>query len=116
MGRPSGADRDRCRWSHGIGTTAAVALSPPRVVTVPPERIERWLDGFAERHGPVTTMTGPDRVVLTAADGATAVCLVPFPPLLGSLVEHSRVDRRVGVLLVRLGGYAAGIFAGRELI
>ena len=61
-------------------------------------------------------MTGPDAVELTAADGATAVGEVPFPPLTGSLVEHVRRDRRVGVLLVRLGGYAAGVFDGRELV
>jgi peptide subunit release factor 1 (eRF1) len=61
-------------------------------------------------------VTGPDAVLLTAADGATARCEVPFPPLRGSLVEHCQVERRVGVLLVRLGGYAAGVFAGRELV
>jgi peptide subunit release factor 1 (eRF1) len=61
-------------------------------------------------------VTGPDAVALTAADGATAVCEVPFPPLTGSLVDHCLVDRRVGVLLVRLGGYAAGVFAGRQLV
>jgi peptide subunit release factor 1 (eRF1) len=61
-------------------------------------------------------VTGPDAVVLMAADGTTARCEVPFPPLHGSLVEHSLVVRRVGVLLVRLGGYAAGIFEGRELV
>jgi peptide subunit release factor 1 (eRF1) len=61
-------------------------------------------------------VTGPDAVELTAADGATAVCEVPFPPLTGALVEHCRTDRRVGVLLVRLGGYAAGVFQGRELV
>jgi hypothetical protein len=72
--------------------------------------------GFSERHGPVTTVTGPDAVVLTAADGATATCEVPFPPLSGSLPEHCRIDRRVGVLLVRLGGYAAGVFDGRTLL
>jgi peptide subunit release factor 1 (eRF1) len=41
---------------------------------------------------------------------------VPFPPLSGSLVDHTRVARRVGVLLVRLGGYAAGVFEGRDLL
>jgi peptide subunit release factor 1 (eRF1) len=61
-------------------------------------------------------VTGPDVVVLTAADGASATCEVPFPPLTGSLVEHCLADRRVGVLLVRLGGYAAGVFEGRELV
>lgn len=91
-------------------------LSRPRVVTVPPERIERWIAGFAARHGPVDTMTGPDAVLLTAADGATARCEVPFPPLSRSLVDHCLADRRVGVLLVRLGGYAAGVFDGQRLI
>lgn len=87
-----------------------------RWVTVPPERIERWLAGFAERHGTVVEEVGPDLVRLTAADGAVAECEVPFPPLTGSLVEHSAAVRRVGVLLVRLGGYAAGVFEGRELV
>ncbi|MBK5307281.1 MAG: hypothetical protein JJD92_11395 [Frankiaceae bacterium] len=91
-------------------------MSQPRVVTVPPERIERWVAGFAERHGPVASVTGPNAVLLTAADGATAHCEAPFPPLTGSLVEHALIDRRVGVLLVRLGGYAAGVFEGRRLV
>jgi hypothetical protein len=87
-----------------------------RLVTVPPERLERWLGGFGDRHGEVTTTVGPNSVLLTAADGATAECEVPFPPLTGPLVEHALVVRRVGVLLVRLGGYAAGVFEGRELV
>lgn len=87
-----------------------------RWVTVPPERLERWLDGFAQRHGTVVTTIAPEEVALSAADGATAVCEVPFPPLRGSLVEHVAADRRVGVLLVRLGGYAAGVFEGRTLV
>jgi peptide subunit release factor 1 (eRF1) len=87
-----------------------------RWVTVPPERLERWLAGFAERHGDVTAHATDDLLTLTAADGAVAECDVPFPPLQGSLVEHALVVRRVGVLLVRLGGYAAGVFEGRTLV
>lgn len=87
-----------------------------RWVTVPPERLERWLAGFTERHGAVETTTGPDRVLLRAADGATAECEVPFPPLTGDLVQHALRPRRVGVLLVRLGGYAAGVFEGSTLV
>ena len=45
---------------------------------------------------------------------------MPFPPLRGSLpgdlVAHALADRRVGVLLVRLGGYAAGVFDGTRLV
>ncbi len=46
----------------------------------------------------------------------------PFPPLAASgddprdaLIAHVLVDRTVGVLLVRRGGYAVGVFAGRKL-
>ncbi|RJL36084.1 acVLRF1 family peptidyl-tRNA hydrolase [Bailinhaonella thermotolerans] len=86
-------------------------------IDVAPERLRRWLDGFAERHGAVTRETGPDVVRLTAADGAVAECHVPFPPLTGGdLVAHALADRRAGVLLVRLGGYAAGVFEGTRLV
>lgn len=87
-----------------------------RWVTVPPERLARWLGGFADRHGPYETTTGPAQVVLQASDGARAECEVPFPPLRGDLVEHVFAVRRVGVLLVRLGGYAAGVFEGDRLV
>ena len=70
-------------------------------------------------------------VTFTAADGAAAECHPPFPPLsthpasgavaraadevraaAAALAAHAAADRTVGVLLVRLGGYAAGVFAG----
>jgi hypothetical protein len=85
-----------------------------RWVTVPPTRLEKWLAGFAERHGAVTT--DPSGLVLTAADGAVATVELPFPPLSGDLVAHATKDRTVGVLLVRLGGYAAGVFVGPALV
>ena len=80
------------------------------------ERLDRWLSGFAERHGAVETTRTPDAVTLRAEDGAVAVAEVPFPPLTGDLVAHAAQDRRVGVLLVRLGGYAAGVFEGTTLV
>ncbi|MFC7721760.1 hypothetical protein [Nonomuraea recticatena] len=50
-----------------------------RWVAVPPERLQRWIDGFADRHGPFES-TGDDHVVrLAAADGALAECHAPFP-------------------------------------
>ncbi|MET9337970.1 MULTISPECIES: acVLRF1 family peptidyl-tRNA hydrolase [unclassified Nonomuraea] len=93
-----------------------------RWVSVPPERVQRWIDGFADRHGPFEA-TGDTHVVrLAAADGAIAACHAPFPPLpqgpprVARLVTHARADRLVGVVLVRLGGYAAGVFHGSELV
>jgi hypothetical protein len=52
-----------------------------RWVDVPPERLTRWFDGFAERHGPFSVTASADVVTVVAADGARAECRVPFPPL-----------------------------------
>ena len=100
-----------------------------RWVEVPPERLVTWVVTFAQRHGgaavgqPVTTGESGVAVTFTAADGATAECHPPFPPLPApvpgavraaaeALAAHAAADRTVGVLLVRLGGYAAGVFSG----
>lgn len=90
-------------------------------VDVAPERLERWLAGFVDRHGATEWSGSASMVSLVAADGARADCEVPFPPLAGEpspagLVRHALTDRRVGVLLVRLGGYAAGVFDGTTLV
>jgi hypothetical protein len=93
-----------------------------RWVFVPPERLDGWLARFADRHGSVTVAPAPDAVLVTASDGAVAECAVPFPPMVvseglpyGGLGAHALVDRQVGVLLVRLGGHAAGVFDGPRL-
>jgi len=130
-----------------------------RWVEVPPERLLTWIDTFNRRHGgegPVTHSDDGAAVIFAAADGATAQCYPPFPPVpprpagaippqpagpipaqsaaairpqsagaipsqpagagaLGAaraIVAHAQADRLVGVLLVRLGGYAVGVFAG----
>lgn len=96
--------------------SSSPAAGGGRWVSVPPERLGRWLDGFAARHGTVEQSQTDAVVTLRAADGAVAECEVPFPPLVADLVTHAATDRRVGVLLVRLGGYAAGVFEGRTLV
>ena len=64
-------------------------------------------------------------MVFLAAGGERVVCEPPFPPLAPReapgydpqpLVEHVRRERTVGVLLVRLGGHAVGVFAGDRLV
>jgi hypothetical protein len=100
-----------------------------RWVEVPPERLVSWVVAFAQRHGgagPTALDEAGAAVTFTAADGSAAECHPPFPPVrLASLAEpvvvaealvaHATADRAVGVLLVRLGGYAAGVFAGSPL-
>ncbi len=94
---------------------------------MPPERVARWLGGFAERHQVVRTVAGPEAVRFEGADGAVAEAEVPFPPLREGLgehaglaadafVEHALRDRTVGVLLVRTGAHAAGVFEGTRLV
>jgi hypothetical protein len=96
-----------------------------RTITVEPERFAGWVSSFGSRHGGGLSCE-PDREVVTfrAADGAVAQCEVPFPPLdlaapgqdaadlAERLAAHAVAGRTVGVLLVRLGGYAAGVFTG----
>ncbi len=101
-------------------------MSPPGELEryeVPPERLERWLGRWEEQHGGVASArTGPERITLTGGDGAVLECDPPFPPLaenargMKGLLDHVRSERVVGVLLVRLGGHAAGVFAGRRLV
>jgi Actinobacteria/chloroflexi VLRF1 release factor len=177
-----------------------------RWLDVAPGRLPGWLESFAHRHGGLTgppRYLRPDTaetdlgdqaisdsgwagrgragarasvVVFRAADGATAECHVPFPPLPAApasgapashdpanskaaradaapagpastksasaasanaglasctpaskgladdeprasatrMAAHALADRTVGVLLVRLGGYAAGVFMGTD--
>jgi peptide subunit release factor 1 (eRF1) len=75
-----------------------------------------------------STEIGEDEVVFVADDGARVVCEPPFPPLSAAsrgaragfdpapLLDHVRRERTVGVLLVRLGGHAAGVFEGGRLV
>jgi hypothetical protein len=103
-------------YGAGVSPASRPAAGGGRWVEVAPERLERWLAGFADRHGAVERRTGEDRVVLVAQDGARADLEVPFPPLQGDLLAHVLRPRRVGVLLVRLGGHACGVFDGGRLV
>ena len=90
---------------------------------LPPARLGRWLERWTAAHGPVASgRVRGDEVAYTAADGAAVTCEAPFGPLPGEaervegLLAHVGRERRVGVLLVRLGGHAAGVFEGERLV
>ncbi len=97
-------------------------MDTDRVVRVPPERLRRWLDSFAERHGAVEATLSSDVVTLLAEDGAEAAVTVPFLPWqpagdpLDALLAHVGRTRTVGAVLVRKGGYAVGRFTGSRLL
>lgn len=96
-----------------------------RTLDIGPERLERWVTGFGERHGGARWNAIDDGLQFTAADGATAALAAPFPPLpvgwanerpVAAIVNHAQAPRVIAILLVRLGGYAAGVFDRDELI
>ncbi|GID95025.1 hypothetical protein Adi01nite_44370 [Amorphoplanes digitatis] len=83
---------------------------------VAPERLSRWLENFAARHGPWIG----DGLLLTAADGATAELVPPpgAPPVddLESLRREADAVRRIGLLLARKGAVAVGVAEGTKLV
>lgn len=83
-------------------------------------RLQGWIDRFAERHDGITTGSLDDArgvVRIEAGDRSWAEIDVPWPPLppepsgdvLRALVDHVSAARRLGLLLVRKGGYAVGV-------
>ena len=107
--------------------TGQPAAGGGRWVEVSPERIEAWLRAFADRHGRLEYERG-EAVRLRAPDSSLAECHLAFPPLadtphgwsgeevIAAVARHALRRRTVGVLLVRLGGYAAGVFDGTDLV
>ena len=103
-------------------TRARPAAGGGRQLRVPPERLGRWLDGVADRHGPfAASLTEDGAVVVTCADTTTVTLRPPFPwmpgpALLTSLTTAARQPHRAGVLLVRRGRWAVGVFDGAHLV
>jgi VLRF1 release factor-like protein len=118
-----------------VENPAGDALSGGRWLDIAPERTVGWLSAFTLRHGGADVVPHSAAVRYKGADGAIAECHVPFPPLPGwpgvtarepalgpadadpievaeRIAAHAAADRTVGVLIVRLGGYAAGVFSG----
>ena len=112
---------------------------PPdaRRISVSFDRLSGWVDGVVERHGPVGwTATGErsptedspppggvERLDGIAADGTRVWIDVPYPPLpaaggnrIDALLAHVGRTRRIGLILVRRGGYGVAVFDGSTLV
>jgi hypothetical protein len=85
-------------------------------VDVAPERLPRWLENFAARHGAYQA----DGLKAIAEDGATAEFEVPpgAEPArtMAELITVAQLPRRLGLLLARKGAIAVGVADGPELI
>jgi hypothetical protein len=93
------------------------------VLGVAPERLDRWLDGVATRHGAFTGVRVDDAgaVHLACADSTAVVLTAPYgwtpaEPPLTAFAAAARAPRRTAVLLVRRGRWAVGVFDGGELV
>jgi Actinobacteria/chloroflexi VLRF1 release factor len=104
-------------------TRARPAAGGGRTLGVPPERLGRWLDGVAERHGSFLDVAqdADGAVRVTCADTTTLTLRAPFdwrpgPALLTAFTAGARQPRRAAVLLVRRGRWAVGVFDGADLV
>jgi hypothetical protein len=103
-------------------TRARPAAGGGRQLRVAPERLGRWLDGVADRHGAFDVWLADEGAVLvTCADGTTVTLRAPFPwtpgpALLTALTAAARQPHRAAVLLVRRGRWAVGVFDGTSLV
>jgi Actinobacteria/chloroflexi VLRF1 release factor len=101
---------------------ARPAAGGGRRLGVAPERLGKWLDGVADRHGAFTdvVLVG-DAVRVTCADSTTVTLRAPFPwtpgpALLTGFTADARLPQRAAVLLVRRGRWAVGVFEGVDLV
>ncbi|MGA8116833.1 MAG: acVLRF1 family peptidyl-tRNA hydrolase [Actinocatenispora sp.] len=101
---------------------ARPAAGGGRWVEVAPERLGRWLSGFAGQHGEPAVAGRDDGLLLTAPDGSRAECQLPlgWPGDPGedvaALVAASRHDWHVGIVLARRGAHAVGSVLGQRLL
>lgn len=99
---------------------ALVPAGPPSVRTafVPGPRLPGWAGRFGASHGGYRLQDDDDGLRLLAGDGTEALLQAPWPadgrPGRGSgplerLASLASQPRRLGLLLVRRGGYAIGV-------
>ncbi|HEX5594766.1 MAG TPA: acVLRF1 family peptidyl-tRNA hydrolase, partial [Micromonosporaceae bacterium] len=91
-----------------------------RWIEVDPERLARWIDGFADRHGAPQVNVHPEGLLLIAPNGAMAeLHAPPGAPIAADLSEFiaaALAPRQLGLLLARKGAVAAGVVDGDRLV
>lgn len=96
-----------------------------RTAFVPGSRLAGWAERFGNAHGGYNLKDDDDGLRLLAADGAGALLQAPWPAdgrpgrgtdALERLASLASQPRRLGLLLVRRGGYAVGVASGGMLL
>jgi hypothetical protein len=102
-------------------------MTPPRrTAFVAADRLAGWVERFTlAHHGLSSQELADDGVRLAMRDGAVAVVAPPWPddgrPGRGAdplerIVSVATQERRLGLLLVRRGGYGVGVSVAGELL
>ncbi|WP_411373406.1 acVLRF1 family peptidyl-tRNA hydrolase [Arthrobacter sp. MPF02] len=96
-----------------------------RTAFVPGIRLAGWVERFAAAHGGYVLRDDDDGLRLIAADGAQALLQAPWPAdgrpgrgadALERLASLASQPRRLGLLLVRRGGYGIGVASEGTLL
>jgi hypothetical protein len=91
-------------------------------VFVPPDRVERWVDNFAGRHGSTDLAVADGALAGVAEDGSTFAARLPFeasydgpadPAVFAAAV---RAPDDWGVVMVRKGGFAVARLRGEHVV
>jgi hypothetical protein len=92
----------------------------PRIVAVAFARVVGWAQRYDKRHPGTSWTYTSDRVSATSPDGSSAAFDLPFPPLdevsAAGLVAHLARPWRLGVVIVRKGGFAVAHLAGEQIV
>jgi hypothetical protein len=103
-------------------TRARPAAGGGRRLGLAPERLGKWLDGVADRHGAFTEVALEGDAVRVICDDTTSVILrapfgwTPGAALLSTFTVEAQRPHRAAVLLVRRGRWAVGVFDGTDLV
>jgi hypothetical protein len=91
-------------------------------VLVPPERLARWVESFAARHGAAAFAVHEGALAGRAEDGSVFAATPPFgrshhgAPDTAAFLEACTPPEDWGVLLVRKGGFAVARLAEERLV
>ncbi len=91
-------------------------------ILVPRERLARWVDNFATRHGETTLAVADGALRGEAGDGSRFSARLPFNEVYDGAAEVAAFLASAappdswGVLLVRKGGFAVARLAGEQLV
>jgi Actinobacteria/chloroflexi VLRF1 release factor len=93
---------------------------PVRTVPVPWRRLPGWMERYDARHPGTEWVFSPAIVSALSPDDSSAQFDVPLAPLgdvsRSGLVDHLGRDWRIGIVLVRRGGFAVARLLGGSVV